>query len=242
MITAAGVDKDGVDQGGAWCVVVAAGSGARFGSAKQFATLDGDRVVDLAVATAKQVCDGVVLVAPSNALEQASTTGADLVVAGGDTRSASSLAGVQAVPDSAEFVLVHDAARPLATAALFSTVLDSVLAGCQAVIPVVPVIDSIRDTTGAAVPRENLLAVQTPQGFAAGVLRDALAGAPDATDDAQAVESTGVAVTMVPGEPDNVKITRPADLAFVRAVLALRRSPSRGSADSDAADDDEGGR
>ena len=131
------------------------------------------------------------------------------------------------MPESAEVILVHDAARPLASPELFARVVSAVRAGADAVVPVVPVVDSIRHVNGSVVDRDELRAVQTPQGFRAALLREALASTPEATDDAQAAEMTGAAVQMVDGEPTNVKITTPADLLFVRAVLDERAPGAR---------------
>src|SRR5947208_1541302 len=89
-----------------WAIVVAAGSGSRFGSTKQYAPLAGRRVVDHAVAAARSVADGVVLVLPAGD-EDAEPAG-DVVVAGGVTRSESVRAGLAAVPDEAEVIVVHD--------------------------------------------------------------------------------------------------------------------------------------
>lgn len=213
-----------MSDGELWCVVVAAGSGTRFGAPKQFAVIGGERVVDVSVRNASQACDGVVLVLPPRLPEDwaGDPPGADVVVTGGDTRSESSLAGVLAVPESAAVILVHDAARPLASAGLFHRVARAVSEGATGAVPVVPVVDSIRSVGGAPVDRETLRSVQTPQAFDAGALRSALARGHEATDDAQAVELDGGTIAMVPGEEDNVKITRRADLGFVAAVLEER--------------------
>ena len=185
-------------------------------------------VSDHSLRTAAEACEGVVAVLPAAAIAEGIVVpDADLVVAGGDTRTASSQAGTDSVPDSAEVILVHDAARPLASPELFARVVSAVRAGADAVVPVVPVVDSIRHVNGSVVDRDELRAVQTPQGFRAALLREALASTPEATDDAQAAELTGAAVQMLDGEPTNVKITTPADLLFVRAVLDERAPGAR---------------
>src|SRR4051794_41319434 len=99
-----------------WAIVVAAGSGTRFGGAKQYAPLAGRRVLDWSVAAARSVADGVVLVLPAQDVDDGEHEPAvDVVVAGGASRSASVRAGLAAVPDDADVVLVHDAARPAAS-------------------------------------------------------------------------------------------------------------------------------
>ncbi len=213
--------------GPVWCVVVAGGSGRRYGGAKQFELLAGRRVIDHSVAAAASVCDGVVAVLPADALAGAdgAVPGAAAVVAGGDTRAGSVRAGLATVPDDAEVVLVHDAARPLATAELFARVVAAVRAGAPAVVPVVPVADTIREVVDGAsrvVDRDRLRAVQTPQGFDAATLRAAHAADGDATDDAGLVEAAGGMVALVEGEAANRKITDPDDRLVAEAVLAAR--------------------
>lgn len=206
-----------------WAVVVAAGRGTRFGGAKVAEDLGGRRVLDWSLDAARTAADGVVLVVPPERAGDPEP-GADVVVAGGETRSDSVRAGLAAVPDEATVVVVHDAARPLAPAALFSAVVEAVRAGADAAIPGVPVVDTVKQVRDgvvvATVDRADLVAVQTPQAFAATALRAAHAGGGDATDDAALVERAGGRVVVVPGSPSNVKVTTPADLRALRAELA----------------------
>ena len=208
-----------------WTIVVAGGSAQRYGAAKQFERLGRTTVLGHACRAAATVSDGVVVVLPV-----ALTVGGELpdlggvratVVPGGDTRAASVRCGLDAVPTDAEVVLVHDGARPLASSALFARVVDAVLAGAEAVVPVTPVVDSLRWRGGGAAPRDDLLRVQTPQGFAARVLREAHRSGGDATDDATLVESTGRPVVVVDGEEANLKITTPIDLVIAAALLEV---------------------
>ncbi|MFZ4519212.1 MAG: IspD/TarI family cytidylyltransferase [Microthrixaceae bacterium] len=215
--------------GPVWCVVVGGGSGRRYGGAKQFERLAGRRVIDHSVAAAAAVCDGVVAVVPADSLDtdDGVVPGTAAVVAGGADRVGSVRAGLAVVPADAEVVLVHDAARPLASTDLFARVVAAVRSGAEAVIPVVPVADTIRELTGApagsrVVDRDRLRAVQTPQGFDAAVLRAAYAGDAEATDDAGVVEAAGATVTLVDGEAANRKITDPDDRVTAAAVLAAR--------------------
>lgn len=143
---------------------------------------------------------------------------ADVVVAGGATRSASVRAGLAAVPPDAERVLVHDAARPLAPARLWRAVVAALDEGAEAVVPVVPVVDTLREVGGGTVDRDRFVAVQTPQGFRADALRRAHDGEPEGTDDASLVERAGGTVVVVAGEPANRKLTTPADLVALRAL------------------------
>jgi 2-C-methyl-D-erythritol 4-phosphate cytidylyltransferase len=145
--------------------------------------------------------------------------GADVVVAGGPTRSASVRAGLAAVPADAEVVLVHDAARPLASSRLWERVIEHVELGNDAVVPAVPVNDTLREVGGRTVDRTRFVAVQTPQGFAAGWLRQAHENDPEGTDDASLVEGEGGNVLVVEGEAENVKVTSPHDLAAMQALF-----------------------
>lgn len=219
--TRAGANDDGAsDDGAAWCVVVAAGSGSRFGSAKQFEQLAGARVLDRAVATASACCEGVVVVMPPTGSH--SPPEGVLSVPGGATRSESVRAGLSMVPEHASVVLVHDAARPLASAALFQRVIDAVRAGAAAVVPAVEVVDTIRRLGAGVVDRTELRAVQTPQGFAAEALREAHRRGGQATDDAGLVEACGVSVLLVEGERENLKLTERSDLVVAAALLSQR--------------------
>lgn len=198
-----------------WAVVVAGGSGQRFGGPKQFERLGTRRVVDFAVDAARAACHGVVVVLP--AAEAAREGG----VAGGATRSESVRNGLAAVPADATIVCVHDAARPFASRAVFDAVIAAVRAGADGAVPGVAVTDTIKqvdehDVVVGTPRRDRLVAVQTPQAFRAAALRAAHAAGGDATDDAALVEREGGTVVVVPGDPANRKITDPADLAWAR--------------------------
>jgi 2-C-methyl-D-erythritol 4-phosphate cytidylyltransferase len=199
--------------GSTWVVVVAAGSGSRFGGAKQWAPLAGRRVVDWSIDAARSVADGVVLVVPPGDADT-SEPAVDVVVAGADTRSGSVRAGLAAVP--------ADAARPLASHGLFRSVADAVLAGADAVVPTVAVVDTVTDQDGTAVDRDGLRIVQTPQGFRTEALRRVHALAPEATDDSTLVRAAGGRLRAVQGERWNLKVTEPDDLAVAEALLEQR--------------------
>jgi len=209
-----------------WTVVVAGGGGRRYGSAKQYEPLGGCRVIDVALDVARRASAGVVVVVPP---EDVAAEGG---VAGGSTRTGSVRNGLAAVPPEATIVCVHDAARPLASDALFAAVVEAVRAGADAAVPAVPVTDTIKvvDAAGAVVAtpdRATLVAVQTPQAFRAAALRQAHASGAEGTDDAALVEAAGGRVVTVPGEPWNLKITTPDDLATCEGWLARRRTAAR---------------
>jgi 2-C-methyl-D-erythritol 4-phosphate cytidylyltransferase len=204
---------------GVWAIVVAAGTGDRFGGAKQFEPLGDRRVVDWSLAAARRACDGVVLVVPLGH-ELGDEPQADAVVAGAGTRSGSVRAGLAAVPADATVIAVHDAVRPLATDGLWAAVIARAAeVGVDGAIPAVPVSDTLRRTDGGTVDRAGVVAVQTPQAFRADALRRAHASAPDATDDATLVESVGGRVVLVDGEPGNLKITTAADIRMLAALM-----------------------
>jgi 2-C-methyl-D-erythritol 4-phosphate cytidylyltransferase len=168
------------------------------------------------------------------------------VVAGGESRSRSVRAALAVLPDEVDVVLVHDAARPLTPVGLVEAVDAAVRGGHPAVVPALPVVDTVKavapDPDGSGVEevvgtaeRAALRAVQTPQGFRRDTLDQAYAaaeaeGALDATDDAGLVERLGVPVVVVPGDEQAFKVTRPLDLLLADAVLTLRHAAHGGSA------------
>lgn len=216
-----------------WGIVVAGGSATRFGEAKQFLSLAGQPVAARAVAACRAVCDSVVLVVPADAIAAGVSEdhGADVVVAGGPTRAGSVRAGLRAVGPDAEIVVVHDAARPLANPELFKAVVAALepdgVAGAICAVPVTDTVKRVARARGGdpsvveTLDRSQLVAVQTPQAFTIDVLRRAHGGEPEATDDAALVEALGLTVSVVPGDPDNLKLTTPADLARAEQ-LAVR--------------------
>lgn len=203
-----------------WAIVVAAGTGTRFGGAKQYAALGDRRVLDWSIDAARSVADGVVLVVPPERVGQPEE-GVDAVVAGGATRSDSVRAGLAVVPGAVPVVVVHDGARPAASPGLFAAVVAAVGAGADAAVPGVDVIDSLRRRDGSAVDRDQLVAVQTPQAFRADALRRAHAEGPQASDDATLVERAGGTVVVVLGEAGNVKLTHAPDLEAVARRLVV---------------------
>src|SRR3954466_7555622 len=191
-----------------WAIVVAAGGGAPFAAAKQFARLGGSSVLDHSVGVACEACDGVVVVLPP---DTAWNERDDVLLAvGGATRSDSVRAGLALVPDDTDIVIVHDAARPLATRALYDLVARAIADGADGAVPALPVTDTVKrvrdDRVVETVPRDGLVGVQTPQAFRASALRAAhLVGAVD-TDDAALVEANGGVVVIVMGERRNLKL------------------------------------
>ncbi|KJK55928.1 2-C-methyl-D-erythritol 4-phosphate cytidylyltransferase [Saccharothrix sp. ST-888] len=237
-------------------VVPAAGRGERLGpgAPKALRELGGVPLLVHAVrALARSRAVGLVVVAapPDGVAEVAALLdshgldGKDLrVVAGGATRQESVRLGLAAIPAETGIVLVHDAARPLVPVDVVDAVVAAVRAGAEAVVPAVPLADTVKRVAAAATPgapepvldtpdRATLRAVQTPQGFLRDTLHEvhekALAeeadgGLPPVTDDAGLVERFGGRVVVVPGHEEAFKVTRPLDLVLAEAVLARRRA------------------
>jgi 2-C-methyl-D-erythritol 4-phosphate cytidylyltransferase len=224
-------------------VVPAAGRGERLGAAgpKALELLGGQPLLVHAVhalAAAAGVRLVVVAAPPdridaTNAVLAAHHPGAELVVVpGGATRQASVRAALAALPPDVSVVLVHDAARPLAPVALVESVAAAVRAGAAAVVPGLPVADTVKRVEGDVVvtslDRSGLRAVQTPQGFRRDVLERAhaqTAAGGEVTDDAGMVEALGLPVRVVPGHEEAFKVTGPLDLLLAEAVLARRGAP-----------------
>lgn len=210
-----------------WAVVVAGGSGARFGRPKQLAMLGDRRVIDHSVQAVSRHTAGVVVVG-TDEVGTASGLGVAAVVPGGETRSESVRCGLAALPDSATHVLIHDAARPLAPSAMIGRVVSALVGGANAVVPVIPVVDTLRSVDGGTVDRSSLVAVQTPQGFERRTLAAAHAGGAEATDDAAVIERSGTPVAHVEGSRWNLKITFPHDLVVAEALLGSVEPDDKG--------------
>src|SRR5919106_1156551 len=195
-------------------VVLASGEGARYGTRKQFLTLAGTRLVDRAVATASSVADAVVLVLPAGVHWGGAPVAA--VVSGGPTRADSVRSGLRALPSGTDLVVIHDAAHPLASRALFEAVIARVQAGAYAAVPVLPIVetlarrgdDCLLDTT----PAGDAVLVQMPQAFRFHVLAEAYGRGMRARDEASLLVKSGTVVHVVPGDPGNIHITTAVDL------------------------------
>ncbi|MGO1174368.1 MAG: 2-C-methyl-D-erythritol 4-phosphate cytidylyltransferase [Actinomycetaceae bacterium] len=244
----------------AHCVLVAAGSGTRLGARgpKALVELDGEPLLTHALRglARARVLDAVVVVAPADRLDEVRAlasavlaaegfAGARAVTPGGATRQGSVVAGLGALeslaaPADDDVVLVHDAARCLTPPEQVRAVVDAVRGGHGAVVPALPVTDTLKrvrpalpdgvEPVDATVDRSELRGVQTPQGFSARVLREAHAQgshrAADeslaASDDAGLVEALGGEVVLVPGSTAALKVTTAWDLRVASLVLADR--------------------
>src|SRR5436190_14193175 len=215
-------------------IVLAAGSGERLGRGlpKAFLPLGGRPMLEfslLALAGCAEI-ESAILVAPVGSIAEGERVAGRLaggaqvsaVVAGGPTRQDSVRLGLAALPPDADVVLCHDAARPMASAGLFTRVVEALDGGraAEGAAPVVPSPDTVKRVVGGAVvgtvTREEVGLAQTPQAFVASVLtevhRRALDRGTEATDDAMLLEQAGYRVVAVPGEASNFKITTDEDL------------------------------
>ena len=219
-----------------WAVLVAAGRGERLGGdrPKAFAPLGGRPLLaeSLERLEASEWIDAIVVVAPDGwgepSILVAEELGCGKVVAtvtGGPSRAESVRLGVAEAAEDAAALVVLDAARPLVTEDVLDRVLGALGQGWDGAVPGLPVSDTIKRVEGDAVaetlPRDQLVAVQTPQAFTATALRPALDGDVSAASDcASLVEARGGRVTVVPGDPRLLKVTTPEDLALVESWLA----------------------
>ncbi|MEU6348679.1 2-C-methyl-D-erythritol 4-phosphate cytidylyltransferase [Streptomyces sp. NPDC047072] len=227
-------------------VIPAAGRGVRLGpgAPKALRALNGTPMLIHAVramAASRAVSLVVVVAPPDGAAEVKSLLDAHalpertdfVVVPGGAERQDSVRLGLDALPPDYDIVLVHDAARPLVPVDTVDAVIEAVREGAVAVVPALPLADTVKEVEPApgepepvvATPvRARLRAVQTPQGFdRATLVRAHETVTEDVTDDASMVEQLGSTVVVVPGHEEAFKVTRPLDLVLAEAVLARRR-------------------
>ncbi len=210
-------------------IIAGAGMGHRLGAdiPKALIQIDGVTLIERAFAALSPVVDEIVITAPAGYEDQFRAIVGDsaTVITGGVLRSDSVNVALKSLSPSTKYVLVHDAARALATSELAQRVLHGLTSGESAVIPALSVVDTIkevdRDGYVRSTPDRSILrAVQTPQGFSVEVLKRAHAASEDATDDAALVEALGVKVKTIPGEARAMKITNPEDIAM--AVTLVR--------------------
>ncbi len=208
-------------------IIAGAGLGNRLGAKlpKALIQIEGITLVERAFAALSKVVDEIVITAPSGFEKEFEKLFGDSakVITGGVLRSDSVKLAVAAISLSVEKILVHDAARGLATSDLAARVLKE-LESEEAVIPVLQVIDTVKEVDAAGYvrntpDRNQLRAVQTPQGFAKSVLLRAHEASEDATDDAALVEALGIKVKTIPGEALALKITNPEDIAVAVSLL-----------------------
>jgi len=209
-------------------IIAAAGAGNRLGAElpKALVKLVDKTLVEHAVANLAPIAQLIIVTAPAGFVEQYKKILGDSVevIEGGVLRSDSIRIALSKISNQYEYVLVHDAARALASTTLAATVIAQLINGEQAVIPALDLIDTVKEVDSKGYvrntpDRSTLRSVQTPQGFSRSVLERAHAASQDATDDAALVEAIGVSVKVIPGEERALKITTKSDLATATALL-----------------------
>lgn len=207
---------------GVWGIVLAGGTGNRFGAAKQFARLGADRLVDMALAAVRPACDGVVLVLAADVAWDGLPV--DAIAGAGPDRSASVRSGLAHVPEDAEVVVVHQASNPLARTETVRRLVDRVRAGADAAVPGLTPVDVVRRVADGMVVedlgRDDLVLVQVPCAFAAATLRAAHASGLQAVEDTALIAGVGGSVAIIEGDPTNVHVTSPADLRIAACLRA----------------------
>ncbi len=227
-------------------VIVAAGEGARMGAPKQFMDIAGRPMCLRAceVFERSAMVDEIVMVVARGDIERAKDEvkkcwfeKVKAVVQGGASRQESVHNGLREVSPRSDVILVHDGARPLVTAAILENVISS-LSKSEAVVPGVPVTDTIKEISRANVVistlnRETLWAIQTPQGFKASLIKRAYEEAEAdgflGTDDASLVERIGGHVDVISGSYDKIKVTTPNDLRLAECIVQSREKEAKGS-------------
>lgn len=204
-----------------WAIVTAGGSGSRFGAPKQYRVLGGVTLLERAVDAVSVHADGVVVALPAG--DVVDLPSSVVRVEGGPTRLASVRAALAAVPPSAQVIVIHGPSHPLAGAHLTAAVIAAVRAGADAAIPGLPVLDALKRVSegvvAASVDKSGVVLAQTPQAFRAAALRAVHADRPDAAEDSELIERAGGRVVVVPGDPANLHIATPADLALAERLV-----------------------
>ena len=216
-------------------VILAAGSSTRMGTDKSVLTLDGIPVIIRAVQAFEKhdLVDEIIVVTKEESVPMIADLCAQYalkkvrrVMAGGATRAESSLIGVTAVDKKAEYIAIHDGARPLITQKVITDALYAAR-DYHAAVPVIPSTDTLRMVEngfiGEDVDRDSVIRIQTPQIFDADLIKGALTYAVDknvtVTDDSSAVRLTGFKIKTVEGDVNNIKLTTPEDVPVAEAIL-----------------------
>jgi 2-C-methyl-D-erythritol 4-phosphate cytidylyltransferase len=209
-------------------IVPAAGAGSRLGAGRPKALVEvaGEPLLVHAVRRLR-ACPSIgpiVVAAPADCLSEVQALVDATVVPGGAERQDSVANALRVLPPEVDLVLVHDAARAFVPVDVVEAVVAALRAGADAVLPVVAVADTIKrvaEGSVTTVPRDDLRAAQTPQGFRRSVLEAAHSQPTSAlSDDAALVEALGVTVSTVPGSPEAFKVTTPFDLLVAEGLVA----------------------
>lgn len=199
-----------------WGVVLAGGAARRFGRAKQFEQVGGLRMIDRTVAAARTACDRVAVVLPAGVGWDGEPV--DALAVGGHHQSDSLRAALAVLPASATVAVVADPAHPLASPELFAAVVRAVLDGADGAVPVVPVLEVVQRVVDgrvvATLPKDDLVITQSPQAFRVAALRAAHADRPRPVENSGLLVEHGHRVVTVPGDPANIHVSTPRELAL----------------------------
>ena len=211
-------------EGSVWGVVYAAGTGQRFGGHKQFERIGGARLVDRCLAALAPVCDHLVVVLPASVAWDGPAVAA--AVTGGATNPESVRAGVAAVADDAAVIVLHSPSHPLASATLVRRVVQHLGTGVDGACAIAPLHDALRrlDDQGNIVevlPKANVVSIQMPLAFRAGVLRAALASDTSGSDAQSIVERHGGRIGTIVGEATNIHVTTRDELEMARHLAPI---------------------
>lgn len=221
--------------GAVWAIVLAAGSGSRFGRRKQFERIGGRRLVDCVVNNATGSCDHVALVLPPGHVWNG--PGVDRLAAGGRHRSTSVRAGLALLPADTEIVVIADAAHPLASQSLYRALIDKVRCGADGAVPGLPPLEIIQRVRHArvteTVPKDDLVMTQTPQAFRFDLLQTAHRDLPETVDDSSLLVELGHQIQVIPGEPWNLHVSTPAELTVLDGLADTIALPGRRAAGRD---------
>lgn len=219
-----------------WAIVLAGGSAQRFaGRPKQFERVGGLRMVDRTVGAARRTCDHVVLVLPQGRAWDGAEV--DAVATGGAHQAESLRAALAHLPDADGIAVVCDPAHPLASDSLFRSVVDSVLAGADAAVPIIPILDVVQRVDAGRVvdtlPKTDLVITQAPQAFRLAALRAVHLDAPHPVDNSSVLVAAGFRVETVPGDSWNIHVATGVDLAIAEALAGATLPSVRPPSPSD---------
>ena len=204
-----------------WAIVLAGGTGTRYGRLKQLEELAGYRLVDRTVGAARRTCDRVALVLPPGVEWDGEPV--DALAVGGDHQSSSLRNGLAAVPDDAGILVLADPAHPVATDRIFTGVITAVRDGADGAVPVIPMLEVVQRVVDGVVvetlPKQDTVVTQSPQAFRAAVLRAAHADEPRPVENSGMLAALGHRVVTVPGDPANLHVATAEDLAVVRRLV-----------------------
>ena len=208
-----------------WGIVLAGGSGKRFGGTKQYVKLGEQRLIDHSIALTKVVCDFTCIVIPQGTTWDGDEV--DLVVEGGSTHAQSTRNAVVALPKEAEILLITGPSHPLATPSLARAVLKELDTGLDACAPMLPLADAVKvvnkqNRVRSAKETRRLHTTQLPLALRKNVFCAAIQKQPEFLEELEAIEAIGGSIGAIEGDPQNIHIATRDDLTIAQAIHSLR--------------------